>query len=322
MNMIQAIGGYFELELRKGMELHNNSIHLNSGRNCLKYILSVKNYKKIFIPFYICDSIVNVIKGLGLSISYYHLDKYFKPIADCPLKNNEVFLYVNYFGLMEKNVNNLARKYKNIIIDNCQAFYSPPRKGTDTIYSPRKYFGVADGGYLYTDKQTGHIEMIESSFNRCKHLLIRLDSTPEQGYKYFLDNEKYIAKQDIKYMSNLTKKILDSINYKKAARIRINNYNCYDKYLRKYNELANIIDLRNCVPMIYPLLNNKCGLREYLINNKIYNAHYWPEVSNNVSKGKYEYYLTKNLISLPLDQRCSLKEIEKVSELVLDYLNK
>jgi hypothetical protein len=34
---MQPIGGYFELELRKGKEYHTDAIRLNTGRNALEY---------------------------------------------------------------------------------------------------------------------------------------------------------------------------------------------------------------------------------------------------------------------------------------------
>lgn len=44
-----------------------------------------------------------------------------------------------------------SEKYSNLIVDNVQAFYTPPIKGLDTIYTCRKFFGVPDEAYLYTD---------------------------------------------------------------------------------------------------------------------------------------------------------------------------
>ena len=51
---MEAIGGYFELELRKGKHYHENALRLNSARNAFEYILRVRNYKKIYIPYYTC----------------------------------------------------------------------------------------------------------------------------------------------------------------------------------------------------------------------------------------------------------------------------
>ena len=39
---MNPIGGYFELELRKGEEYHKEAIRLNSGRNAFEYVLLEK----------------------------------------------------------------------------------------------------------------------------------------------------------------------------------------------------------------------------------------------------------------------------------------
>ena len=60
---------------------------------------------------------------------------------------------VNYYGLFsEEQLISLKNKYGNIVVDNAQAFFTEPVKGIDTIYSCRKFFGVPDGGYAYTEK--------------------------------------------------------------------------------------------------------------------------------------------------------------------------
>ena len=40
---MKEIGGYFELELTKGIEYHSELLKLNSGRNAFKYILKTRN---------------------------------------------------------------------------------------------------------------------------------------------------------------------------------------------------------------------------------------------------------------------------------------
>lgn len=43
---MDAIGGYFELELRKGEHYHKDALRLNTARNCFEYILLARKYKK------------------------------------------------------------------------------------------------------------------------------------------------------------------------------------------------------------------------------------------------------------------------------------
>ena len=60
---------------------------------------------------------------------------------------------MNYFGVCEKVQDELLLKYNSeqLVFDHSQAFFTPPKKCLATIYSPRKFFGVPDGGLLFTE---------------------------------------------------------------------------------------------------------------------------------------------------------------------------
>ena len=130
---MKSIGGYFEIELDEREEFHKNAIGLNTGRNALEYILCAKKYKKIFIPFYTCDVLLEPIKKLNLPYEFYSINHDFEPVFDFKsLDSDEAFLYTNYFGLKEEYINRIAN-FQNLIIDNAQAFYSRPVEGIDTF---------------------------------------------------------------------------------------------------------------------------------------------------------------------------------------------
>ena len=137
--------------MSQGEEYHKNAIRLNSGRAALQYILKAKDYQKIYLPTYICDSVLTPLHAESVRYEYYPINANFEPVFDKDIGNDEAFLYVNYFGINDQNVKDVIAHYQNVIIDNTQAFYSPPEPGVDTFYSARKFFGVADGAYLYTD---------------------------------------------------------------------------------------------------------------------------------------------------------------------------
>lgn len=66
-NTLKPIGGYFDLELPRFRELHAEAIALNSGRFCLEYILRCKQYNKVYVPYFTCDSVVEPMEKLGLT---------------------------------------------------------------------------------------------------------------------------------------------------------------------------------------------------------------------------------------------------------------
>ena len=313
---MNSIGGYFELELNRGIEYHFNAIKLNSGRNALQYILMAGEYQRIFIPLYTCDVLLHAVKKTGVDFEFYSINQELEPIFDFSnLSLNDAFLYTNYFGLKDDYIQELRPKCKNLIIDNAQSFYSAPLPLTDTFYSPRKFFGVPDGGYLYTARKIKQKLVKDISFERFEHLLKRIDLSPEAGYSSFCSNDKMLDNQAILEMSNLTEAILSSIDYTQIARRRRENFLYLKTILQNSNQLKIYLN-ESQVPMVYPYLPGTGGLRNKLIDNKIYTAQYWPNVLEWADKNSLEFMFASQIIPLPIDQRYTTTDLEKYLTLI------
>lgn len=299
--MTNAIGGYFELELRKGEHYHKNALRLNTARNCFEYILSVRKYSKVYIPYYTCEVMLEPLKKCNVAYVFYHINEQLEPIESYQLQPNEAFLYTNYYGLKQRCVERLAKEYdKQLIVDNAQAFFAQPLEGIDTFYSARKFFGVADGAYLYTDAHLD-IELEQDlSYQRMSHLLIRADVGAEAGYGDFRKNDDSLIDNPIRLMSNLTEKILCSIDYESAKQVRRSNYMQLDERLSATNGIHLPLD-EDAVPMVYPYLTYDTTLRQRLINNRIYIATYWSNIKEWCDGNLVEYRLMGLLLPLPIN---------------------
>ena len=315
--MDSSIGGYFELELPVREEYHNNALRLNTGRNAFEYVLRAKRYKKVYLPYYTCDAMFEPINKLGLDYEFYSIDSNFVPIFNYSnVQENEVFVYNNYFGICDEQTREVAAQYKNLIIDNSQAFYSKPIKGVDTFYSPRKFFGLPDGAYLYTDKLLDYILERDISYKRCEHLLSRIDTGAETHFHTYKENSKDLSNQPIMEMSNLTKRLLASIDYNTIAQKRRQNFDFLHNKLGDRNILKFIISASE-VPMVYPLfVDNGPLLKQKLIANKIYVATYWPNVFEWAELNSFENELAKNLIAIPVDQRYSIDVLSRLLDII------
>ncbi|MBN2693425.1 hypothetical protein JXR93_02080 [bacterium] len=307
---MKEIGGYFELELKNSGEYYKDLIALNSARNSLEYILLTKEYKKIYIPYYTCDVILEPIKKLNIEFEYYNIDSNLEPIFNKNLLSNEVFLYTNYFGIKDSFIKKIVKSIKNIIIDNSQAFFSTPIKGIDSFYSARKFFGVSDGAYLHTDKNLNYKIKQDKSYDRMTHLLKRVDLSAMDGYSDFKNSDNSLNNQNIKEMSKLTKKILASIDYTNVISIRQSNFLYLHQKLKDKNELT--IEITNETPMCYPFLFKSEYLRAELIKNRVYVATYWPNVIESSPENSKEYYLAKYLLPLPIDQRYDINDMNMI----------
>jgi len=314
---MNPIGGYFELELRKGKEYHNGAIRLNSGRNAFEYILRAREYKKVYLPYFTCDVMLEPILKLKLKYEFYRINEQLEPIFDFnKIGADETFLYTNYFGIKGLQVIKISKNCPNLIVDNSQAFFEKPLAGIDTFYSPRKFFGVPDGAYLYTDKLI-QIELDrDNSVNRFSHLIKRIEEGAETGYSDFIANNDSIKGQPIKSMSALTRALLDNIDYNKVIRTRKRNFQFFYNYLKNLNNFK-LSEVADSVPMIYPFRTTDKKLKSKLIENKIFVATYWPNILNWCNENMLEYTLTEQIIPLPIDQRYDANILSKLINLII-----
>jgi hypothetical protein len=313
---MEAIGGYFELELRKGEHYHQDALRLNTARNCFEYILLARKYTKVYIPYYTCEVMLQPLHKLHIAYEFYHINESLEPVEIIQLGKSEAFLYTNYFGLKQRCVEYLASIYQSqLIVDNAQAFYAPRIAGIDTFYSPRKFFGVPDGGYLYTDVALEVEFFKDKSYNRMQHLLQRIDEGAESAYIKFRENDDALDNQPIKNMSALTERILESVDYEDIKRRRIENYLLIDKKIRNRNMFRFVLP-ENAVPMVYPYMTEMQNLKDTLILNRIFIATYWPNVFEWTRSGMLEYTLAKELVLIPIDQRLNARDFNYIENFI------
>lgn len=316
---MQPIGGYFSLELPRHEEYHKNAIKLNTGRNCLEYILRVRKYKKVYIPYYTCEVILEPFVKLNVVYEFYHINLHFEISDEIHLGVGEALLYTNYFGIKQQYVDALASQYgSQLIVDNTQAFFAKPSQGIDTFYTCRKFFGVPDGAYLYCDETLDEPIEQDQSYERMSFLTKRIDLGAEVGYADFREQSKRLVGQPIKRMSNLTQRLMKSIDYSLIANQRRRNYLLLHEALKSTNRLR--ISLANdAVPMVYPYYVHQEGLRDYLIENKVFVACYWPNVFKWATSNCLEYLLASLVLPLPVDQRYGQEEMKFMIMMIEKY---
>ncbi len=308
--MLKEIGGYLELEIGYQYDNIGNSIALNSARNCLRYVIRAFNIKEIYVPFYTCPVVWQAVEQEDdCSVKFYHINESFMPVDD--IKEDAYILYTNYFGICAKNVKNLVKKYKNLIVDNSQSFYMP-RYGIASFNSLRKFFGVPDGALLHTKQKLDVNFNKSTSWQRSLHLLKRLDISAAFGYQDFIDNDASLIGEDIKLISNLTKAIFNTIDIAKVKERRLENFKHLCMALTGINKLNIVLDSDD-VPLCYPYMVDEAFLlRKRLIDNKIYIPIYWEDQQ----KGTVEYTFRNNILPLPVDQRYTVKDMDRILEVI------
>ena len=305
---MKEIGGYFGLEESTRNEYYPKLVALNTGRNALLYVLKAKKVKKIYIPFYLCDTVSEICKKYNYDFEYYHIDKSFKPIFSKKLKKSEYIYIVNYFGqITNSELLKYKVEYKNVIFDNVQAFFQKPVKGIDTIYSCRKFFGVPDGAYLYSNKNISKTLEQDFSYNRMNFLLGRFEKSANEFYSEYSANNKFFMNEPIKQMSKITKNIMKGIDYDYVINKRNQNFSYLSERLSSINKL----NIKFSVgPFAYPLyLENGSEIRKKLQEKNVYIPTLWPNVFDLCKENMLEYQYAKNILPIPCDQRYGMEEM-------------
>lgn len=255
-------------------------VKLNTARNALRYVIRAFDIKEIYLPYYICPALRISINKENCKIKFYHIDKTFKPCFDFPSK--AFILYPNYFGVCSEIVENLSKKYENLIVDNAHSFYSEP-KGIASFNSLRKFFPkLKDGSFLYT-KKTLREKVKNSDFNYIPQ---------NMTYEEICKNERKLDDKEIRQMSDTAKKY--DISADKEDRIKKVKY--YKALLDDKNML-NIKIIPESLPFCYPFLAKDVKTADELVKSLPHETYrYW----NNLPDSYEEKIFYTRLVAISL----------------------
>ncbi|WP_197430294.1 aspartate aminotransferase family protein [Burkholderia savannae] len=313
-----AIGGYLQLELpRAPGEHHGDALRFQSARAAFLALISACRPDAVWLPHYICDGMLEPLETAGIPVKRYALDERLRA-ADTALGPREWLVYVNYFGVCRHQVDDVLRRFprERVVIDNAQAFFEPPSDCAATLYSPRKFVGVPDGGYLVSRHAIpAPAEIDRDSPRRFMHLLKRTDTGAESGYSDYARAEASLSRQPPRRMSTLTQRLLASVDY---AQIRVRRLENFARLHERIGALNHFPFAQEGigVPLCYPFLGAPDGARARLAAERVYTPGYWPEVAARKIVPAWEAGLAREALFLPCDQRMSEGDVARVADLV------
>ncbi len=318
---MKEIGGYIEIEHNRGNLYHDNAIKLNCGRACLEYLIKAYEIRKIWLPFFLCDSVIQRCNHFDVSIGCYTIGDGFSIHIPSEIKEDEWLYVVNYYGQLSVNdIERLRKVHERIIVDNAQAYYEHPVVNVPTIYTCRKFFGVSDGAFLYTKRKVDFELETDVSYNRMEFLLGRFERGASVFYDEYVKNNEIFAKEPMKKMSALTENILRGLDHEYIKKARTDNWRILHEHLNEYNGLK----LKNTEnAFAYPLLvKNGREMRNILIGRKIYIPLLWPNVLSDCPLDSVEYELADNILPLPCDQRYKSEDMNYLAEQLIDLIRR
>ena len=317
------IGSFLELSFRSGNEYRGGDTgvaRLNSGRAAIYHAFRLTGCKSIYIPFYQCDTVRDFLRRKGCDVRFYHIDENFDPV-DLEPADDAAVLTVNYFGIMSyERIKSLTSRFKNSIIDNSQAFFARTLETSFNVYSARKFIGVPDGAYVLGDGADKYLSDYPQGYSSdtSAFLLQRIEYGCEgKAYESRMLNEKRIDGEDVSLMSALTRKILDGTDYESIIAKRKENFLYACKIFADINKIDPLIYYDDdCVPMVYPLVCEDDSLLGRMLEGKHFQGHWWSYLLDEMDPDSFEYYLSRYIIPVTVDQRYGKKEIDYIRSLV------
>ena len=326
--MTREFGGYLPLETTEGYELFDRYkearvARFNSGRASIVAAVNTVRPRKLYIPHYNCSVVREALTAAGYDYEYYDLDERLEPSIGA-LKDGEWLLYVHYFGIAsDEKINNIARRYGSVIFDNTQAFFARPVLDGNcmNVYSPRKFIGLIDGGYLVWsgDREVSEDYPQDVSWERGSFLLKSLELGTNAAYRDNIDSKVCLA-DGIRRMSVLTRRMLKSVDYDSLAERRDKNYRVLVERFKDVNLLK--LPMEGYAPFVYPLVVEDPELRRRVVEKKIYVPQWWKYLLAEVPEGSIEAWLSQWLLPLPIDHRYTERDMCEMADIILGLMQK
>lgn len=315
----KTFGGYFPLELpAPQLHYYPHARQYRSARNALYHLLMTRRPQRLWMPVLICQSVIDAVTASGVEIIWYQLDDDYFPQLSEAFGADDCLLYVDYLGHCEAQSERLLRLLpaQSVIIDRSQGFYSPPPKALACIWSPRKFFGVADGGLLQTTLSLPPAAEAEhDTHSHTAHLLLQHEYDTRSGYGAFLQAEAALNTISASGMSALTDRLLRAVNYREIQQIRERNYRLLRARLADLNAFR-FPALPVSGPFCYPFYFPARSLHAALIARGVFVATYWREALDRVTADSIEANFVNYMVPLPCDQRYSESDMQQLSDIV------
>ena len=329
-------------------------VYLSNGRTAIKYILShiikKKQIRTCWLPSYLCETIIQPFKELNLEYKFFNIKENLQLDIDYlskRIKKNDLILALYYFGFPPNdNVVTFLNKLKDssviILEDLTHSFLSRNiylnKLGNYSIISLRKWFGIPDGGIAISNDDLFDKDIIiREPFDAFVNLRLQYSVLKNFYIKKIIGKNKFFRKLhskaeelansviDLNMMSNLSKAILNTVDFNTLIYKRRENYNYLLSCIHNLDKIKILYPILSddVCPLGFPvILKKRDSLRKYLINNNIYCPVHWHLTEDIPKKFSYSYSLSKKILTIPCDQRYSIKDMKMIVEKVKKFYEK
>ena len=297
--------------------------YYNSARSCLYHLLKTLKPESVFLPRYLCASFIDYAQYLDVEFKFYSINKNFLPeLSLNSIKNrNCLIVYVNYFGICSSQVKYVLDEFKNhrIVIDNSHSYKFEAEEAIATIYSPRKFFPISEGGLLFSDIKLE--TTADFSVPNLDYFEDCLRGDTDLAFEKFKENEELLGSAGPLMLGEYSYRILTTfLAEKHLLSSRAAFFAELEDRFGALNLLSHVIDGTNSIyPLCYPL-QTSCKLdNRQLIERRIFAPTYWPNLAD-YQINEFETGLKNQTCFLPLSNIKSHSHFKHLTDTVEDIL--
>ncbi len=312
-----------------------NEICLLSGRTALRFIIddicSARSVRKVLMPSYCCESMIEPFVKAGIEVQFYQVDR---DNIDYPYDNDaDVVFLIDFFGYaIEQNIK-IARCEKQVgkvvIYDATHKLDGNPKIESYADYSFCSYRKWFYCNYAKCVKYSGVFDNKNLMHNE-RYTKLR-DEAAALKEKYMSGST--VNKDSFLSGFNAAEQMLDEdytgyigrpvdFDLSEIVSQRRKNALYLIKELKKIPQVELWRDSikANDTPMFVPILVDpsiRYDLRRKLIDAKIYCPIHWPKTAYHGSCNK----LYDMELSLVCDQRYDISDMERIINVIKDFFN-
>lgn len=314
--MPRPIGGFFELELPPASR-PLDGVALNSGRACLTVLLRALRPRRVHVPFYTCQALLEPLEREQIPFDFYALDEQLAPSREPAVGPDELFVAVDYLGCCAAAMTGLEQHLGDrLVIDATQAFFRRPSGAARLFTSARKFFGVPDGAFLHNLSRPDVPAAAEAP--PYAHLLERWLGNQGAAYTLYQEAERAVSAEP-RAISPLSAHLLSLVDLGEVVRIRRRNFARYREALGDRMLLA---PGDGDVPFFFPLWwPHDAPPRRELAAEQIFVPRFWADVEERTGGDfAWEREVSRRLVPLPIDQRYTEQDCDRVIQALQRHL--
>lgn len=318
----------------------------SSGRGAIRLLFqNLPQVKTVLLPEYTCSSVISPIESLGISCTYYPLNKDLSVNREviCGLIDKfapQAVYFQSYYGF--DTLKSIRDYYPTlhekgiIVVEDITHSWLCDFNSTVADYSVaslRKWLQLPDGGVLLSNTHTLGYKMTKEESSRIVSEFIQASILKEKYFETFNPSDKeafrqhYINAKDllqqddtIYCMSKQAQSVLGQTDFGEIIKRRKENAKYLHDHIGNKNSVTCVVEWSDdSVPLYYPIYvkDNRSSLQKELAKNAIYCPVHWPvpsQISSNMSPDASFIY--SHVLSLICDQRYDLDDMSSIIQIV------